>query len=369
MPTVHGRMAARVYGRSDSRDTKDVWVVCTWSDFSSLRGQDRVHLRVHDACLTSEILGSQKCDCAQQLRLAQNHLSKSHGILIYTPQEGRGIGLVQKIAAYNLQERKGLDTVDANLELGLPDEARNYGPVRVILDDLAVRSVVLLTNNPFKVTALKDLGICVDGRISVLASGDKGVTSKECKSYLQAKARRMGHVLSAENTDALNGNPANQLLECEECSDLTAESEEPAARLALEPNALPLLSPLPVAPGKVPLDTATAAPSPPAQAFLSGLKTKIDAWTSGDSGQHTEPYVTLTYAQSLDGSIASALGPIGPRLILSGPESMKLTHGIRALHDAIVVGSGTLLADDPKLTVRLSECMRSNVVPPCMICC
>ena len=98
----------------------------SWSESSSCgegRGGERVHIRVHDACLTSEILGSLKCDCAQQLRLSQRHLSQKGGMLIYTPQEGRGIGLASKVAAYALQER-GLDTVDANVALGLPAEAR-----------------------------------------------------------------------------------------------------------------------------------------------------------------------------------------------------------------------------------------------------
>ena len=103
-------------------------------------------MRVHDACLTSEILGSLKCDCAQQLRLSQHHLAKHGGVLIYTPQEGRGIGLAAKVAAYALQEG-GLDTVDANVALGLPAEARDYSAVRDILDHLRIRSVVILTNN------------------------------------------------------------------------------------------------------------------------------------------------------------------------------------------------------------------------------
>jgi GTP cyclohydrolase II len=157
MPTNNGRMAVRVYGERDRGEafySQHAWVACLWADCDDVyRGSERVHMRVHDACLTSEVLGSLKCDCAVQLRLAQQHLAQQGGILIYTPQEGRGIGLASKIAAYGLQERQGLDTVDANLALGLPDEARDYTPVRTILDSLGVRSVVLLTNNPFKVHA------------------------------------------------------------------------------------------------------------------------------------------------------------------------------------------------------------------------
>jgi GTP cyclohydrolase II len=120
---------------------------------------------VHDACFTSEVLGSLKCDCAEQLQLAMEYIhANSPGIVIYLWQEGRGIGLANKIAAYKLQEQ-GLDTVDANRALGLPDDSREYTSVRNILKELGVKSVRLMTNNPRKINVLTDLGVKVSGRI------------------------------------------------------------------------------------------------------------------------------------------------------------------------------------------------------------
>lgn len=156
LPTEAGTVTLRIYGAELGGVAQ--WVVCS---SGAVAGKSGVHLRVHDACLTSEVLGSLKCDCAHQLRQYQDHLCKHGGILIYTPQEGRGIGLANKIRAYDLQEREGLDTVDANTALGLPAEARDYTPVRRILDDLGVRSVTLFSNNPFKLDSLRALGVAV----------------------------------------------------------------------------------------------------------------------------------------------------------------------------------------------------------------
>ena len=128
LPTQFGESCQlRIYGPPDGgaqSEQQQQWVACLWGAVATGESVESVHLRVHDACLTSEILGSLKCDCAQQLRLSQQHLSRHGGVLIYTPQEGRGIGLASKVAAYALQER-GLDTVDANRALGLPDEVHS----------------------------------------------------------------------------------------------------------------------------------------------------------------------------------------------------------------------------------------------------
>jgi GTP cyclohydrolase II len=124
-----------------------------------------VVLRVHDACFTSEVLGSLKCDCAEQLQMAMEYIhANAPGIVIYLWQEGRGIGLANKIAAYKLQEQ-GLDTVDANRALGLPDDSREYTSVRNILKELRVKSVRLMTNNPRKISELTELGVKVNGRV------------------------------------------------------------------------------------------------------------------------------------------------------------------------------------------------------------
>ena len=156
-------------------------------------GLEDVPLRVHDACFTSEVLGSLKCDCAEQLQLALAHIqSKGTGIVIYLQQEGRGIGLANKIAAYALQEQKGLDTVDANRALGLPDDCREYTSVATILSGLKVKSVRLMTNNPRKVRLLQELGVRVTGRIPCL------VQAQEFSArYLQTKGEKMDHIFGS----------------------------------------------------------------------------------------------------------------------------------------------------------------------------
>lgn len=159
----------------------------------SPEGLEDVPLRVHDACFTSEVLGSLKCDCAEQLQLALAHIqAEGTGIVIYLQQEGRGIGLANKIAAYALQEKKGLDTVDANRALGLPDDCREYSSVATILSGLGVKSVRLMTNNPRKVRLLQELGVKVTGRIPCL------VQAQEFSArYLQTKGEKMDHIFGS----------------------------------------------------------------------------------------------------------------------------------------------------------------------------
>merc|ERR1712093_656744 len=128
-------------------------------------GLKNIPIRVHDACFTSEVLGSLKCDCAEQLQMALEYIKKEGcGIVFYLQQEGRGIGLANEIAAYSLQE-KGLDTVDANRALGLPDDCREYTSVCNMLSSMNVKSVQLITNNPRKIVLLRKLGIEVECRI------------------------------------------------------------------------------------------------------------------------------------------------------------------------------------------------------------
>jgi GTP cyclohydrolase II len=150
----------------------------------------QVALRVHDACFTSEVLGSLKCDCAEQLQLAMEYIhANAPGIVIYLWQEGRGIGLANKIAAYKLQEQ-GLDTVDANRALGLPDDSREYTSVRNILKELGVKSVRLMTNNPRKISELSDLGVKVNGRMPCQVQA--GTHNKVRRRAARAGARRRG---------------------------------------------------------------------------------------------------------------------------------------------------------------------------------
>jgi GTP cyclohydrolase II len=148
LPTESGYYRLRGYRHSvdGAEPTEPVAIV-----FGDIEGRADVPVRVHDACFTSEVLGSLKCDCKQQLQLAMEYIQENDGMVIYLQQEGRGIGLANKIAAYALQDTKGLDTVDANRALGLPDDVREYTAVANILDDLDVRSIRLMTNNPRKV--------------------------------------------------------------------------------------------------------------------------------------------------------------------------------------------------------------------------
>jgi len=156
-------------------------------------GRRDVPVRVHDECYTSEVLGSLKCDCREQLEFAMEFIKRrSPGVVIYLRQEGRGIGLANKIAAYALQE-DGHDTVDANRMLGLPDDSRRYDAAAGILEDLGVRSIRLMTNNPRKEEKLLALGVDIAGRIPVLIE-----PNTHSADYLSAKADRMGHLLPRE---------------------------------------------------------------------------------------------------------------------------------------------------------------------------
>lgn len=153
-------------------------------------------MRVHDACFTSEVLGSLKCDCREQLQLALKYIhDHPPGMVIYLQQEGRGIGLANKIAAYALQE-KGLDTVDANRALGLPDDCREYSAVRHILQELGIKSIRLMTNNPRKITELSNMGIPIVDRVPCI------VESTEYNAgYLSVKQSRMEHLLTESSSE------------------------------------------------------------------------------------------------------------------------------------------------------------------------
>ncbi len=216
-------------------------------------------VRLHSECFTGDVLRSLRCDCGEQLDQAMAAIaSEGRGVLVYLRQEGRGIGLANKIRAYALQDG-GLDTVDANAALGLPIDAREYGAAAAVLVDLGVRSVRLMTNNPDKPAALQENGITISDLVPITA-----LANPVNLPYLEAKARRLGHRIE----------------------------------------------------------------------------------TSGSA----RPLVTVHYAQTLDGRLATRTGD---SQWISGEESLRLAHGLRASHEAVAVGIGTVLADDPRLTVRL----------------
>ncbi len=153
--------------------------------------QENVPVRVHSECFTGDVFGSRRCDCGEQLTLAMQVIEREGcGVVIYLRQEGRGIGLFDKLQAYNLQD-KGLDTVDANLALGHLADEREYDVAAAILNDLKIRSIKLLTNNPAKISALDALGINVTARmpLEIMANNDNA-------DYLKTKVTKMAHLLS-----------------------------------------------------------------------------------------------------------------------------------------------------------------------------
>jgi GTP cyclohydrolase II len=239
--------------------------------------------RVHSECVTGDALGSLHCDCGPQLREAAREIAaEGRGVLVYaTDQEGRGIGLVNKLRAYMLQE-DGADTVEANCRLGFPPDARTYDAAARCLDLLGVRSVRLLTNNPNKVEALTRAGIDVERTVPLQTSPH--VRNVE---YLQAKEARLGHVA-----------PAGVPLESNAIGEAT--------------NVAPLLG-RPLAPAR-------------------------------------RPYVVLKYAQTVDGRIATQRGDAK---WISSEAERRISHGLRAACDAVLVGVGTAIIDDPQLTVRM----------------
>lgn len=150
-------------------------------------------VRVHSECLTGEVFGSHKCECGPQLDVALELVAASGGVVIYMRgHEGRGIGLVDKLKAYRLQE-SGVDTLDANLALGFPADARDYGAAATILADLGLHSVRLLTNNPDKISQLTACGIDVSERLPLIV-GERPAN----RDYLRVKRERMGHLFAAE---------------------------------------------------------------------------------------------------------------------------------------------------------------------------
>ena len=158
--------------------------------FGDIRNASALPIRIHSECITSEVFGSLKCDCKDQLDAAMAEVARrGAGAVLYLRQEGRGIGLANKIRAYELQQ-KGADTVDANRLLGLPDDAREYHAAAHMLAHFGVQSVQLMTNNPAKVDALRSLGVSVVGRLPVIVP-----SNPFSAGYLETKRARMAHEL------------------------------------------------------------------------------------------------------------------------------------------------------------------------------
>jgi 3,4-dihydroxy 2-butanone 4-phosphate synthase/GTP cyclohydrolase II len=160
-------------------------------------GAEDVLVRMHSECLTGDVFHSLRCDCGEQLESALSMIEREgRGVLVYLAQEGRGIGLLNKLRAYRLQEQEGLDTVDANLELGLPADLREYGIGAQILVDLGLSSIRILTNNPKKIHGLQGYGLSVSEQVPI-----QHVPNPHNEGYLRAKAERMGHTLHHQGTN------------------------------------------------------------------------------------------------------------------------------------------------------------------------
>lgn len=160
-----------------------------------VRGADEVALRVHSECFTGDVMGSLKCDCRDQLEAALKDIaSRTCGVVLYLRQEGRGIGLANKIRAYALQDA-GLDTVEANHALGFDDDERRYEVAACMIEELGIQSIRLMTNNPNKVAGLRELGVDVRGRIPHVMTANR-----HNAFYLQTKRAKSGHMIPDESS-------------------------------------------------------------------------------------------------------------------------------------------------------------------------
>lgn len=184
LPTKYGNF--RIIGYQETISGKEHIAIVK----GDVRDKENVIVRIHSECFTGDILGSLRCDCGNQLAFAlQTIEEEGEGVLIYLRQEGRGIGLLNKIKAYKLQDQ-GYDTVEANRKLGLPDDAREYGIAYQILKDLGVKSIRLMTNNPSKIRKIEEYGIIVNERIPIVVG-----INKYNEKYIRVKVEKMGHLI------------------------------------------------------------------------------------------------------------------------------------------------------------------------------
>lgn len=191
LPTAFGDFQVSVF---QDKDTGEEHVALSKGIDLDQVYDEPVLVRIHSECLTGDAFASLKCDCGPQLQATQRLINEAgRGVILYLRQEGRGIGLTNKIRAYALQDQ-GHDTVDANLLLNLPADARSYDMCKIMLDQLHIQQVCLITNNPLKVKALQDLGINVVKRVPIMVG-----KNKFNEQYLSTKQARMEHLYQVDD--------------------------------------------------------------------------------------------------------------------------------------------------------------------------
>ncbi len=184
LPTDIGNF--KVHAFTDSNDLKDHLAI----SIGDLNVEKPILSRIHSQCVTGESFFSLRCDCRYQLTESLNQIAKKGlGVIFYLQQEGRGIGLSNKIRAYNLQD-KGLDTVEANHQLGFEEDERSYETVSAMISFLGIKKIDLMTNNPKKIDALKSYGVIINQRVPLSTN-----TNKHNKKYISTKIKKLGHLL------------------------------------------------------------------------------------------------------------------------------------------------------------------------------
>jgi len=190
MPTKWGKFKMIAYAATKEEQMPHLAMVHEYYE----PGQP-VYVRIHSECLTGDLFGSKRCDCGEQLEAALKIAAEKGGIVIYLRQEGRGIGLINKLKAYQLQD-KGLNTADANVHLGFEIDARHYDIAISILDDLNIKEIHLMTNNPLKIKAIEHSKIKVVSRIPIIIE-----PQEENIGYLRTKEDLMGHLFHPSNSN------------------------------------------------------------------------------------------------------------------------------------------------------------------------
>ncbi len=180
LPTKYGNFLVVAY--EDSYSCQHIALVK-----GDVKNKQNIFVRVHSQCLTGDVFGSLRCDCGSQLNKAIKVIGKNDGVLLYMQQEGRGIGLANKIKAYNYQD-KGMDTVEANISLGFKSDSRDYTIGAQILTDLGLSTIKLLTNNPKKIEGLEKYGLDIVKRVPIIIA-----PNEINKNYLKTKKEKLGH--------------------------------------------------------------------------------------------------------------------------------------------------------------------------------